>query len=59
MGGIIDGNIAQYKDYEVVVEDTHNFIMRKRDGTDDINITVRVDANGENEWIGLPACIQM
>lgn len=57
MGGIIDGNIAQYKDYEVVVEDPRNFIMRKKDGTDEIQITIREDAKGEIEWVGLPACI--
>lgn len=28
MGGIIDGDIAEYKDYEVVVEDQLNFVMR-------------------------------
>lgn len=35
MGSIIDGNIALYKDYEVIVEDPKNFVMRHRN--DDSN----------------------
>ena len=35
MGGIIDGDIAKYKDYEVVVEDARNFVMRNKNNESD------------------------
>ena len=30
MGATIDGGIAQYKDFEIVIEDDRNFVMRHR-----------------------------
>lgn len=60
MGGVIDGDIAIYKDFEVIVEDKHNFMLRhKSDDTRQIQITMRENANGTFDWVGLPACLKL
>ena len=41
-GGIVDGGIAQYRDYEIVVEDDRNFVLKhKEDETQAIQIVMR------------------
>ena len=43
----IDGGIAKYKDYEIVIEDDRNFILKhKEDLEPAIQITMREEGNG-------------
>lgn len=59
---IVDAGIAQYKDYEIIVIDDRNFIMQHRNeslGKPQFEISLNQQANGELEWINLPACLQM
>ena len=59
MGVIIDGGIAQYKDYEIIIEDQYNFVLKhKTEEGRNIQITMRQNASGGYEWIGLPDCIK-
>ena len=56
---VVDQGIAQYKDYEIEIEDQHNFVMKDRtDETKAIQITMRDDGQGGYEWIGLPECFK-
>ena len=60
MGGVIDGDIAIYKDFEVIVEDKHNFMLRhKTDETREIQITMKQNSSGGFDWVGLPACLKL
>ena len=59
MGVNIDAGIVQYKDYEIIIEDQRNFIMRHRTDEDRaIQITMRENSAGGYEWIGLPDCLK-
>ena len=43
----IDGGIAKYKNYEIVIEDDRNFILKhKEDLEPSIQITMREEGNG-------------
>ena len=55
----IDGGIAKYKNYEIVIEDDRNFILKhKEDLEPSIQITMREEGNGF-QWVGLPDCLKM
>lgn len=55
----IDGGIAKYKNYEIVIEDDRNFILKhKEDQEPAIQITMREEGNGF-QWVGLPDCLKM
>lgn len=46
-GSPIDGGIAKYKDYEIVIEDERNFILKhKQDEEPAIQITLRDQSGG-------------
>ena len=56
---VVEQGIAQYKEYEIEIEDNRNFILKHR--TDDsraIQVTMRENGNGGYEWIGLPECFK-
>lgn len=56
----IDGGIAKYKDYEIIVEDEKNFILKHREDAEPaINIAFRESSDGGNEWVGLPEALKM
>ena len=58
-GGVVDGGIAQYKDYEIIIEDNRNFIMKhKTDESKQIQITMRPNGSGGFEWVGLPEALK-
>ena len=59
-GPNIDGGIAKYKEYEIVIEDDRNFILKhKEDLEPAIQITMRENPQGGFQWIGLPDCLKM
>ena len=44
---IIDGEIAKYKNFEIIIEDDRNFILKhKEDLEPAIQITIREEADG-------------
>ena len=50
--------LAKYKDFEIVVEDDRNFILKhKEDLEPAVQITMRQDDHGV-QWIGLPECLK-
>ena len=55
----IDGGIAKYKNFEIIIEDDRNFILKhKEDLEPAIQITMREEAHGF-QWVGLPDCLKM
>ena len=58
-GGIVDGGIAQYRDFEIVVEDDRNFVLKhKEDATQAIQVVMRENNEGGFEWVGLPEALK-
>ena len=57
----LDGGIAQFQDYEIIIEDERNFILKHRDdeSVTPIQIMMRENDDGTIEWVGLPQSLKM
>ena len=52
------GELAKYKDFEIVMKDDRNFILKhKEDLKPAVKITMREEEHGFS-WIGLPDCLK-
>ena len=57
MGSIIDAGIGAFKDYEIVIVDDNNFLLKHRNNEQpEINISCSHGYGGV-EWVGLPASL--
>ena len=56
----INSGIDEFKDYEIIVEDNRNFIMRNmKDPSKEIQITMRENDDGTFDWVGLPEALKL